>query len=102
MTRKILASGALASLLVFVVLAGTGCAKKHQIQVDSNTCWVLSVDGQLTSIDDDCGPVSFRVAGEAHCVAVRNVTDSGYVRVRLDEGLWAESTVPYGSAQACR
>lgn len=102
MMRRKPASGVLASLLVFVVLAGTGCAKKHRIEVDSNTCWVLSVDGQVTSISDDCGPAKFRVAGEIQCASIRNTTDSGYVRVKIDDGAWAESTTPLGTANTCR
>ena len=102
MMRRNLASGVLASLLVFVVLAGTGCAKTHTIEIDSNTCWVMSVDGQVTSISDDCGPSTFRVAGEIQCVSIRNTTDSGHVRVKIDDGAWVGSVVPYGTANTCR
>ena len=102
MMRRKPASGVLASLLVFVVLAGTGCAKKHKIEIASDTCWVMSVDGQVTSISDDCGPATFRVAGEIQCVSVRNTTDSGYVRVQIDDGGWVESSVPLGTASTCR
>jgi hypothetical protein len=53
-------------------------------------------------VTNDCGTQNFRVAGEIHCVAVTNLSDTGYVRVRLDDGAWAESSAPRGTAETCR
>ncbi len=102
MMRRSLASALLASLLVFAALAGPGCAKRHRIVIESNTCWISVIDKQSSAVTNDCGNATFRVAGEVRCVSVTNLNDTGYVRVRLDEGAWAESTAPKGIAETCR
>jgi hypothetical protein len=90
-----------AAALVTLVLSG-GCAKRHRIEIQSDTCWTSAVDNFGSATTNDCGNASFRVAGEIHCVRITNITDHGFVRVRIDDGAWAESTAPLGSAEACR
>lgn len=102
MTRRILASALLASLMVLAALAATGCAKNHRIVIESNTCWLAKIDRQASATSEDCGNATFRVAGDINCVVLTNLTDTGYVRVRIDEGPWAESTVPRGTVETCR
>ncbi len=100
--RRILASAVLAGLLVFTMLAAASCAKSHRIFIESNTCWVAKIDRQAAATSDDCGNATYRVAGDIHCVVLTNLTDTGYVRVRIDEGAWVESTTPRGTVETCR
>lgn len=80
----------------------SGCAKRHRIEFQSNTCWIATIDRQNSTVINECGSLTFRVAGEIHCVSVTNLADTGFVRVRIDEGRWVESAVPRGTAEVCR
>lgn len=102
MTRPIQASLLLAALLAALALASAGCAKRHHISIESNTCWITTIDRQKSAVINDCGNTNYRVAGDIRCVAVTNLSDTGYVRVRIDEGAWAESSAPRGTAETCR
>jgi hypothetical protein len=102
LTRRFLASALLASLTILAALAAAGCAKNHRIAIESNTCWLAKIDRQAAATSEDCGNATFRVAGDIHCVVLTNLTDTGYVRVRIDEGQWLESTAPRGSVETCR
>jgi hypothetical protein len=102
LTRRFLASALLASLTILAALAAAGCAKSHHIAIESDTCWLAKIDRQAAATSEDCGNASFRVAGDIHCVVLTNLTDTGYVRVRIDEGQWLESTVPHGTVETCR
>jgi hypothetical protein len=87
---------------LFAALALAGCAKRHHIAIQSNTCWIATIDQQRDGVINDCGSTTFRVAGEIHCVAITNLSDTGFVRVRIDDGVWAESAAPRGTAETCR
>lgn len=100
--RRTLTFVLLTGLLAWTGLAATGCAKRHRIEFVSNTCYIWSVDGQGSTVSNDCGTASYRVAGDVHCVRATNITDTGYVRVRIDGGAWAETTAPRGSVETCR
>jgi hypothetical protein len=100
--RRVLASLLLAMLCALLAAAGAGCSKRHHIEVQSNTCWIATIDRQKSAIFSDCESRNYRVAGEIHCVAVTNLSDTGYVRIRVDEGAWVESSAPHGTAEACR
>ena len=91
-------------LILFLALAALplGCAKRHHISIQSDTCWDGIIDQQDNAHIDGCGSSSFRVAGEIHCVVVQKQTDAGVLRVRIDEGLWVETTEPRGLVQVCR
>ncbi len=102
MKRRPLASLQLVFLMAVLVPTLPGCAKRHHIKIESNTCWIATIDRQSGAVTNDCGNQSFRVAGEVHCVAVTNLADTGFVRVRIDEGAWAESSAPRGTAETCR
>lgn len=102
MMRRILASLLLVTWSVLLALAGAGCAKRHHISIESNTCWLATIDQLQSSAVTECGNVNYRVSGDLHCASVRNLNDTGYVRIRIDEGTWAESTAPRGTAAVCR
>lgn len=88
--------------LVTLAFAGIGCSKRHRISIQSDSCWFVVIDNQSGAVSSDCGNQNFRVAGEIHCVAVTNRDTLGFVRVRIDDGAWAESAVPLGTAEICR
>ena len=102
MMRRVLASLLLAALTAVCVFAGSGCSKRHHIAVESNTCWILTIDRQRNAVINDCASTTYRVAGDIHCVAVTNLNDTGFVRVRIDDGAWSESRTARGTAEACR
>jgi hypothetical protein len=102
LNRRTLSTVLLTALLAWSALATVGCAKRYKIEVESNTCWTWSADGQGSTVSRDCGNARYRVAGKIDCVTITNSTDTGYVRIRIDGGPWAESTAPQGSAKACR
>ena len=90
------------AVLLAAALLAAGCAKRHRIAIVSNTCWTLKIDNQGDSVVNDCGSTSFRVAGEIHCVTISNLSDTGFVQVRIDDGPIAQTSVPRGSAESCR
>ena len=96
----------LAAMFAALAAAGSGCSTEFRIQVESQgspaNCWRMSVDNQNTSEDDRCQSTSYRVVGNFKCVRVQNLSDFGYVRVRINNGPWSESTIPLGSVQTCK
>jgi hypothetical protein len=97
----------LAALFAALAAAGSGCSTEFRIQVESaeppnNNCWRMSVDNQNTSEDDRCQSTSYRVVGNFKCVRVQNLSTFGFVRVRINNGPWSESTLPQGSVQSCK
>ncbi len=93
----------LAALFIVAAGAGSGCSTEFRIQVESGgNCWRMSVDNQNTSEDDRCQTTSYRVVGNFKCVRVQNLNDFGFVRVRINNGPWSESTLPNGSVQSCK
>ena len=102
MNRRTLSTFLFAGLLAWTALAALGCAKRYRIEIQSNTCWTWSADDQGSTVTRDCGNANYRVAGKIDCVTLSNITDTGYVRVRIDGGPWSESTAPRGVAKACR
>jgi len=102
--RRLLACALLVSLPGAVALGLAGCAKRHHINIESNTCWTAVVDneGGPVAVGNECGNVNFRVAGDVHCVRVTNLNDTGFVRVRIDDGVFVTNSAPRGTAEACR
>jgi len=90
------------SLALAIAAFAGGCAKRHRIEIQSDTCWTSTVDNFGSATTNDCGNARFRVAGDIRCARITNITDHGFVRIRIDDGPWAESTAPLGSAEACR
>jgi hypothetical protein len=100
---RVIAKLLVAALLALLAFADFGCTgNDHHVIVESNTCWSVVFDRQLSATYTSCGNSSYRVAGNIHCVRVTNQADTGYVRVRIDGGAWAESTAPKGTAEICR
>ena len=102
MFRRLLACSLLATLAVVISLSGAACAKRHRFSIDSDTCWSAAIDDQTGTVANDCGNATFRVAGDFQCVRIRNLTDTGYVRVRIDDGPWVATSGPQGTAKVCR
>ncbi len=88
--------------LAILAFAGIGCSKRHRISIQSDSCWIVVIDKDLGAVSSDCGNQNFRVAGEIHCVAITNRDTLGFVRVRIDDGPWAENALPLGTAEICR
>ena len=90
------------SLLVLscvLLVAAAGCSKRHRIQVESDTCWNGTVNGE--QYINDCGNSSYRVIGTLRCVKVQKATTSGYLRLRIDDHPWTDTADSYGIIQAC-
>ena len=100
--RRLRLLALLAGALVPLVIAATSCSGKHRFEIQSNTCWIMSVDKQNLSVATDCGNANFSVSGVIYCVRVLMLSDTGYVRVRIDGGPWAEAVGPPGIAETCR
>lgn len=88
------------ALFALVLAAGSGCAKKSRIEVQSDTCWDGFVDNQARL--EACGNQNYEVLGTITCVSLRKQTQNGYLRVRIEGGPWAETTEPNGTASVCR
>jgi hypothetical protein len=100
--RRTLPSLLVLGLLAWTALASVGCSKRSRIVVESNTCWNWRAEGQGSTVSSDCGNASYKVFGKIGCVTIQNITDTGYVRIRIDEGAWAESSAPRGIAKVCQ
>ena len=86
-------------LLAALLLAATGCSKRHKVEVQSDTCW----DGLINNDQhiNYCGNATFKVIGDLQCVKVQKQTINGVLRVRIDGRPWAETTEPNGLVQVC-
>ena len=104
MIRRLLACLLLVSLPGALALGLAGCAKRHHINIQSNSCWtaVIENEGSSVAVANECGDANFRVAGELHCIRVTNLNDTGFVSVRIDDGAFITSSAPRGTAEACR
>ena len=80
----------------------TGCAKRHKIAIESNTCWIGVLDKQRAEPLSACGSANYRIAGDISCIAVTLLSDTGFVRVRIDDGPWYTANTPRGTTEACR
>ena len=82
------------------LFSATGCAKRHRLQFESNTCWRATVDGSSTGIIEDCQNASYKVIGDMDCVTIqtRTTVDTlNFVRVRIDDGDWSTKAVDGGA-----
>ena len=102
MRRRALASALILVWMAALVSWGAGCSRRHKITFQSDTRWIAEIDHQNSAIFSDSGSAVFRVAGDIHCVTARNLNDTGFLRIRIDDGAWAETTVPHGTVEACR
>ncbi len=92
----------LLALLATTVLGAAGCGKRSRIVIESNTCWNWRAENQGSAVSSDCGNARYKVFGDIGCVTIQNITDTGYVRIRIDDGPWAETVGPRGIARACK
>jgi hypothetical protein len=90
-------------LALFAALAalGSGCTNTHHINIDSDTCWLMVIDGQTEAVTRDCGKANFKVIGGFHCVRVTNLGPTGTVRVRVDGGQWGTVAQVNEVSEAC-
>jgi len=86
--------------LLATLLVSAGCSKKHHIQIESDGCWNGSVNND--QFISDCGNASYRVLGTLRCVKVQpSSANTHFLRVRLDEGPWAQNPDSFGVVQVC-
>lgn len=86
--------------LTLATLGVGGCSKDHHIEIQSDTCW----DGQVNEQRgiSGCQNKRYRIIGELGCVRVQKQSANGYVRLRLDDGPWNETSEPFGLVQSCQ
>jgi len=87
-------------LLLALTALSAGCSQKHRLQIQSDTCW----DGTINGEDhiSDCGYVTYKILGPIRCAKVQKQTGIGFLRIRLDEQSWSETTEPMGLLQVCK
>ena len=89
----------IAALLLAVAALLTGCSERHHIEVQSNACW----DGIINNEQhvNECGNVSYKVTGKLKCIVIQKQNSNGYLRIRIDQRAWTETTEPFGLLQVC-
>jgi hypothetical protein len=93
-----------ATALLFVILALVvgSCSNTHHLNIESDTCWVMAIDGQTEAVTRDCGNANFKIIGGYHCIRVTNLGPDGTVRIRVDGGPWTTKVAPNETAESCR
>jgi len=96
-----------ARLLILALMAATAllvgsCSSTHHLNIDSDTCWFMAIDGQSEAVTRDCGSANFKIIGGFHCIRVTNLGPTGYVRIRLDGGPWTAKVAVNEVAESCR
>jgi hypothetical protein len=86
---------ALAALLV------SSCSNTHHVNIESDTCWLMVIDGQTEAVTRDCENANFKIIGGFHCVRVTNLGPTGTVRLRVDGGPWTTYVAPNETAESC-
>lgn len=100
MGSRVIARRWVGLLLLAALLVSAGCSKKHRIEVESDGCWNGTVNNE--QFISDCGNASYRVLGVLRCVKVqRSSVSTHFLRVRLDEGPWAQNPDSFGVVQVC-
>lgn len=92
---------ALLLVLSLVALLVGSCSNTHHLNIDSDTCWFMTVDGQTEAVSRDCGNANFKIIGGFHCIRVTNLGPTGYVRIRVDGGPWTAKVDPNSTAESC-
>jgi len=82
-----------------LVLAAAGCSPRHEIHIESDTCWQGTVNGD--QYISDCGNANYKVIGTLHCVKLQKNTPTGSLRVRIDDNPWISTAGDFGQIQAC-
>lgn len=88
------------ALLGLLFVPAAGCSKRYRIEIQSDVCWYGTVnDNQGIS---GCGNVTYKVVGRLGCVRIQKSGGAGYVRVRIDDGPWVDSSDVNGLVQVCQ
>ena len=78
----------------------TGC-KHDQIHIQSNTVWDGQVNNQINF--SGRGDATYEMHGKLGCVQVtKALPDSLYLRMRINDGRWQETTEPSGTLYECK
>jgi len=93
----------LATALLFVILALVvgSCSNTHHLNIESDTCWLMVIDGQTEAVTRDCMNANFKIIGGFNCVRVTNLGPTGTVRIRVDGGPWTAKVGPNEVAESC-
>ena len=102
MSRLIPARLALALFFGLCALLAGSCSNTHHLNIDSDTCWLMVIDGQTEAVTKDCGAANFKIIGGFHCIRVTNLGPTGLVRIRVDGGPWSAQVGPNDTAESCR
>jgi hypothetical protein len=99
----------LASLLLLALLAlfVGSCSNTHHLNIESDTCWLMVIDGQTEAVTRDCGNANFKIIGGFNCVRVTNLGSSppapeGFVRIRINGGPWTAKVGVNEVAEQCK
>jgi len=90
----------LLGLALAALLVGS-CSNTHHLNIESDTCWLMVIDGQTEAVNRDCGNANFKIIGGFHCVRVTNLGPTGTVRIRVDGGPWTAHVGPNDTAESC-
>lgn len=101
MPRLYPARFAILALLVAVPLLVGSCSNTHHLNIESDTCWLMVIDGQTEAVTRDCGNANFKIIGGFHCVRVTNLGPTGTVRIRVDGGPWTAKVNVNEVAESC-
>ena len=93
---------AMLCLLAIAALLVGSCSNTHHLNIESDTCWLMVIDGQTEAVTRDCGNANFKIIGGFHCVRVTNLGPDGSVRIRVDGGPWTAQVGPSEVAESCR
>ena len=89
------------ALLVAVALLVGSCSNTHHLNIESDTCWLMVIDGQTEAVTRDCGNANFKIIGGFNCVRVTNLGPTGTVRIRVDGGPWTAKVAVNEVAESC-
>ena len=89
------------ALLVAVALLVGSCSNTHHLNIESDTCWLMVIDGQTEAVTRDCGNANFKIIGGFNCVRVTNLGPTGTVRIRVDGGPWTAKVGVNEVAESC-
>ncbi len=90
----------LAALLLAAAALVTGC-KRDQVHVRSNTFWDGTINGTIHI--SAFGDKDYEIHGKLGCVTVqKQLGDTLYLRLRLNDGVEEETRAPMGVIYQCR
>ena len=90
------------ALIVAAALLVGSCSNTHHLNIESDTCWLMVIDGQTEAVTRDCGNANFKIIGGFHCIRVTNLGPTGTVRIRVDGGPWTAYVSVNEVAESCK